>query len=229
MWALSNSPCVLLCPCLSSSRLAVLCLWFRGALKPVWFSLSWLNMGGCKNVLGLGLISLLWGIPGGFYTIVSWLVVQDAPLHPSQTAQVLWPTRDTEKRVLQGLRLSCSPSLPNEVNLRQTAKVSANSAACVGTSACPCHRSQISHQAADPLPVFLPFSIPSSWDTCSSATHPPFGYRIHLTGKKGGWAHPSSAAFSNPPVQLQLRLCSPALHVLCLRSRRGWVKKEFIY
>lgn len=33
--------------------------------------------------------------------------------------------------------------------------------------------SQLSHQAADPWPVFLSSSILASWDTCSSATHLP--------------------------------------------------------
>lgn len=44
-------------------------------------------MGDCRNVLDLGPICLLQGIPGGFYTVVSWAVVQDAPLHLSQAAQ----------------------------------------------------------------------------------------------------------------------------------------------
>lgn len=61
----------------------------------------------------------------------------------------LWSSAGRKHHPPPGIRMEkeCSKHsdwaaiLPNEINLRQTTKVSANPAACVGTSACPCPRS----------------------------------------------------------------------------------------
>lgn len=144
-------------------------------------------------MLDLGPICLLRGIPGCFCTIVSWVVVKDAPLHLSQTArrccdplQGGWSSAGSEHHTAPGIQTETNaPSTQTELQSFCSQR-NASETNCKGLSksCCVCGYlslstlslpkfSQLSHQAADPWPVFLSSSILTSWDTCSSATHLP--------------------------------------------------------
>lgn len=177
------------------------------------------------------------------------VVVRDAPLHLSQTARRCWDpvqggfssvsSAGSEHHTPSGIQMEkecskCSHSvaiLPFQWNKSEKLQSSQHILLHVWVPQ-PVPARGLSGISPGSRSIVLPFSIPNSWDTCSPATHLPFDYRIHLTGEKDGWAHPSSGLWSSCPLQslqLQLRLCSPALHILCLGSRRGWVKGGIIY
>lgn len=137
-----------------------LSLWFRGDLKPVWFSLSWHFWDGKWIGVAAGMC-WIW-VPSVFcgefqdvFTLLCPGCGTRCPFAPlSDCSEVLGPssgrvqlcelgwewashsTRDTDgKWVLQVLTLCCNPSLPMK-SIWEAAKLSAHPAACVGISAC---------------------------------------------------------------------------------------------
>lgn len=248
-WPLSNSPCVLLCPCLSSFRLAVLSLWFGGDLKPVYFSLSWRFWDGkwlsagmcwiwvpCVFCREFQEVFAPW-CPGLWYKMP--LYTSPKQLRGAATqfreGAAQWTSHSTRakdgKRVLQALRLSCNPSLPSGINLRQTAKVSANPTACVDVSACPCQRSLTKQQISCLFPFLSASPAPGTF-VCLPPTSPLVSESISL--EKGWQSSSQFQALSQLPSPIHLCSCSSAsAHLPCTFSisgaeRGGW-KKEFIH